>query len=128
LAEELRLISRSTLAKSRTAIKVTVAASLLPAALICGLLISAVDRDLDREVIALTADVNDLTTEVNELTTEVNELKRGQPHPQTASHGNIRDLTGDTTTQLNRQELARHRSDAETPDNGILGFFGSLFH
>jgi hypothetical protein len=42
----------------------------------------------------------------------------------TVSHRNI---TGDPTAQLNRQELTRHRSDAETPD-GILGFFKILFH
>jgi hypothetical protein len=45
-----------------------------------------------------------------------------------AGHSNIRALTGDTTAQLNRQELARHRSAAETPDNPILGVFKSLFH
>jgi len=45
-----------------------------------------------------------------------------------ASHGNIRALTGNTTAQLNRQELARQRSVAETPENSILGFFRSLFH
>jgi outer membrane murein-binding lipoprotein Lpp len=138
LAEGLRLVSRSTLAKSKTGIKVAVAASLLAAALICGLLISPVDRNPDREVIALKADVNGLTTDVNDLTTKVRVLEevvdqlRPTHHPrhitQTASHGNIRDLTGDTTTQLNRQELVSHRSDAETPDHGILGFFGSLFH
>jgi hypothetical protein len=130
LAQELRLVSRSTLAKSRTGIKV--AASLLPAALICGLLISWVDRDQDaaREVIALKADVNDLRADVNNLTTEVRDPEA--PRPPTRNtlprHGNIRGLTGGATTQLNRQELARLRSDAETPDNGILGFFGSLFH
>ena len=142
LAEGLRLVSRSTLAKSRTGIKVAVAASLLPAALICGLLISPPHGDRDpvarREVIALKADVNELRADVNDLTTKVHELEPVSYYPprphhpqhitQTASHGSIRDLTGDTITQLNRQELARHRSDAETPDNGILGFFGSLFH
>jgi TIR domain len=131
LAEGLKLVSRSTLAKSRTGIKVAVAASLLPAALICGLLISSAhDRgpDAAREVSALKADVNDLRTHVNDLTTEVRGLELHHPITLTASHGNIRNLTGDTTAQLNRQELARHRSDAETRDNGILGFFGSLFH
>jgi len=53
-------------------------------------------------------------------------------HPQhithSASRGNIRASTGTTTAHLNQQELARHRSVAETPDNGILGFFKSLFH
>ncbi len=57
---------------------------------------------------------------------------RPAPNPQhiahPASHGNIPALTGNTTARLNRQELARHRSDAETPDYGILGFFRSLFH
>lgn len=49
------------------------------------------------------------------------------PHPQynthAAYHGTIRDLT---TAELTQQDLARHRSDAETPDGGILGFFRSL--
>jgi hypothetical protein len=49
-------------------------------------------------------------------------------HPQhnthAAYHGAIRDLT---TAELNQQELVRHRSDAQTPDGGILGFFRSLF-
>jgi hypothetical protein len=104
------------------------------------LLISPPNRDPDPEVIAaLKADVNDLRANANDLTTKVRYLEEFverisyDPHhrlhiTQTASHGNIRDLTGHTTTQLNRQELAFHRSDAETPDNGILGFFGSLFH
>ena len=138
LAEELRLVSRSTLAKSRTGIKVAVAASLPPAALICGLLISSVDR----EVVALKADVNDLTVYLNDLTTDVNNLttkannlttevrylEAHYPRHFTQTASQIRDLTGDTTSQLNRRELVRHRSDAETPDHGILGFFGSLFH
>jgi hypothetical protein len=51
-----------------------------------------------------------------------------QPITHGARHRNNRALTGDTTAQLNRQELARHRSAAETPDNPILGFFKSLFH
>jgi hypothetical protein len=53
-------------------------------------------------------------------------------HPQHVTHGarhsHIRALTGDTTTQLNRQELARLQSAAETPENPISGFFKSLFH
>jgi hypothetical protein len=53
-------------------------------------------------------------------------------HPQhithAASQGNTRASTGNTTAHLNQQELARHRSVAETPDNGILGYFRSLFH
>jgi hypothetical protein len=51
-----------------------------------------------------------------------------QPITHTASRGNIPASIGNTTAQLNQQELARQRSVAETPHNGILGFFGSLFH
>ena len=51
-----------------------------------------------------------------------------QPITHTASRGNIRTSSGNTPAQLNHQELARQRSVAETPHNGILGFFGSLFH
>jgi hypothetical protein len=47
---------------------------------------------------------------------------------QTALHGSISALTGNTTARLNRQELARHKSAAETPDNGILRFLRPLFH
>jgi hypothetical protein len=50
-----------------------------------------------------------------------------QPITHRAWHGNMRALTGDTTAQLNRRELGRHRSAAATPDNHILGFFESLF-
>jgi TPR repeat protein len=54
---------------------------------------------------------------------------RHPPHSkQTALPGKISALTGSTTAQLNRQELARHRSTAETPDRGISGFFRTLFH
>ena len=49
-------------------------------------------------------------------------------HTHTASLGNIPASTGNTTAQLNQQELARQRWGAGTSNNGILGFFGSLFH
>jgi hypothetical protein len=56
----------------------------------------------------------------------------GPPYSQhithTASRGNILASTGSTTAQLNQQELARQRWGAETPHNGFLGFFRSLFH
>jgi hypothetical protein len=46
----------------------------------------------------------------------------------TASRGNIPASTGNTTAQLNQREFARQRWGTETPHNGILGFFRSLFH
>jgi hypothetical protein len=45
-----------------------------------------------------------------------------------SSHGNIRALNGNTTAQLNRQELGRYRSVAEPPDYSIPGFLRFLFH
>ncbi|MGH7048344.1 MAG: WD40 repeat domain-containing protein, partial [Stellaceae bacterium] len=59
-------------------------------------------------------------------------LPRLAHHPQhviyTSSNGNTRPPTGDMTTRLNRQELARDRSAASTPDINIFNFFKSLFH
>jgi hypothetical protein len=51
-----------------------------------------------------------------------------QHNTHTASLGNIPASTGNSTAQLNQQELARQRSVAGTSNNGILGFFRSLFH
>ena len=44
-----------------------------------------------------------------------------------APHGNMTTPTGNTTDQLNQQELARQKSVVSTPDNSISGFFRSLF-
>jgi WD40 repeat protein len=44
-----------------------------------------------------------------------------------APHGDMTTQTGNTTDQLNQQELARQKSVASTPDNIISGFFRSLF-
>jgi uncharacterized RDD family membrane protein YckC len=51
------------------------------------------------------------------------------PHHVThaAPHGNMPTLTGNTTAQLNQQELTRQKSVVSTPDNIISGFFRSLF-
>jgi len=52
-------------------------------------------------------------------------------YPQHLTHaapqGNMTTPTGNTTDQLNQQELARQKSVVSTPDNSISGFFRSLF-
>ena len=53
---------------------------------------------------------------------------QGSQHvAHTAPHGNMPTTTGNTTSQLNQQELARQKSVASMPDNIISGFFRSLF-
>jgi hypothetical protein len=46
---------------------------------------------------------------------------------RTALHGNLPTPPGNTTAQLNQQELARQKSVVSTPENSISGFFKSLF-
>jgi hypothetical protein len=53
--------------------------------------------------------------------------QRSQHVAHTAPHGNMPTPTGNTTSQLNQQELARQKSVASMPDNIISGFFRSLF-
>jgi hypothetical protein len=72
LAEELRLISRSTLAKSRTGIKV--AASLVPAALIYGLVVvpdAQEIKDLNANVFKYTQEIDADAQEIKDLNAKV---------------------------------------------------------
>jgi hypothetical protein len=53
--------------------------------------------------------------------------QRPQHVAHTAPHGNMPTPTGNTTSQLNQQELARQKSVASMPDDSISRFFRSLF-
>ena len=143
LAEGLSLVSRSTLAKSRTGIKV--AASLVPAALIYWLVAAPAQADrntLNAEVTNLQADRNTLNAEVAGLNAEVTDLKTKlgdcvnsatlAPTGRSPTGPVARQQPGfnwkhDRSTTLNEQELARHRSVTSTPDNGISSSFQISF-
>ena len=131
LAEGLRLASRSTLAKSRTGIKV--AASLVPAALIYWLVAAPAQADrntLNAEVTHLEADRNTLNVEVTNLDAEITDLKTKLGDcvaKRPARHQSGFNWKHDRSTTLNEQELARHRSVTSTPDNGISSSFQISF-
>jgi hypothetical protein len=136
LAEGLRLVSRSTLAKSRTGIKV--AASLVPAALIYWLVAAPAQADLNTlnaEVTGLNAEVTGLNAEVTDLKTKLGDCVNSAtlaPTGRSPTGRRARQQPGfnwkhDRSTTLNEQELARHRSVTSTPDNGISSSFQISF-
>ena len=132
LAEGLSLVSRSTLAKSRTGIKV--AASLVPAALIYWLVAVPAQADrntLNAELANLQADRNTLNAEVTDLKTKLGECVNSatlaptgkSPTPRVARQQPGSNWIHDRSTTLNEQELARHRSVTPTPNNGTSSSF-----